>query len=288
MIPMPFARIGHLITAVLRFLYVGIKSSTLLRWLCLLWRWCCFCSCWCLLLRRRLVEWLLPVDRNEPTELLYEWCFHEEDWCSWLLFPLRSDLSHRCSCSSLSSNPIDVDEDWNDSLLACRDCCCIGTLLLLLLLLLPVVNGGGGGGRGLLGAEIATAAAWRGDDKLVVEPYEDVRWEATVEASFVDSWANNNWPCYYYCYYCCQQSAVEKWANFEQWPLRLPNSPQMLSLRQSDCWICASVPVEALDCCYRNYWCYYYWEAFYLQRTLLVRAAAAAVDDVLLLLGCSL
>jgi len=71
--------------------------------------------------------------------------------------------------------------------------------------------------------------------------------EAAVEASFVDSWAKkNNWSCYYYCYcyYCCQQSAVEKWANFAQWPLRLPNSPQMLSLRLSDCWICASVPVE--------------------------------------------
>ena len=38
-----------------------------------------------------------------------------------------------------------------------------------------VINGGGGGGRGLLGAEIASAAACRGDDKLVVEPYEDVR-----------------------------------------------------------------------------------------------------------------
>ena len=53
--------------------------------------------------------------------------------------------------------------------------------------------------------------------------------EAAVEASFADSWAKkNNWSCYYYC---CQQSAVEKWAHFAQWPPRLPNSPQMLSLR---------------------------------------------------------
>jgi len=42
------------------------------------------------------------------------------------------------------------------------------------LLLLLVVNGGGGGGRGLLGAEIA-AAACRGDGKVLVEPYDDVR-----------------------------------------------------------------------------------------------------------------